>query len=158
MPSFKILSRKTFIIHVFLRCATQTVSRHTNVTKAQQPHNFCPRFSPPSHTATPPHSLTRYAYLRHAPGWATTGFRRPSLPLLSQRLTTYEPLHGSPGHSNANLIISTTNANQSISSPPLNHTRQSQRQRGDTTHKQGGSVPEVHVSRYPTTEERQRRS
>lgn len=96
MPSFKILSRKTFIIHVFLRCATQTVSRHTNVTKAQQPHNFCPRFSPPSHTATPPHSLTRYAYLRHAPGWATTGFRRPSLPLLSQRLTTYEPLHGSP--------------------------------------------------------------
>ena len=95
MPSFKILSRKTFIIHVFLRCATQTVSRHTNVTKAQQPHNFCPRFSPPSHTATPPHSLTRYAYLRHAPGWATTGFRRPSLPLLSQRLPTYEPLHGS---------------------------------------------------------------
>ncbi len=53
MPSFKILSRKTFIILVFLRCATQTVSRHTNVTKAQQPHNFCPRFSPPPHAIQP---------------------------------------------------------------------------------------------------------
>ena len=66
----------------------------------------------------PTHGLTRYAYLRQAPDWAILGFRRPSLTLLSQRLPTHEPLQGSPGHSNANLIISTTNANQSISSPP----------------------------------------
>ena len=38
---------------------------------------------------------------------------------------------------------------------PATHTiRHSQRQRGDTTPNQSVSVPEVHVSRYPTTEER----
>ena len=42
---------------------------------------------------------------------------------------------------------------------PATHTiRHSQRQLGDTTPNQSVSVPKVHVCRYPTTEERQRRS
>ena len=161
----------------------------------------------------PTHSLTRYAYLRHAPVWATSGFRRPSLPLLSQRLTTYEPLQGSPIQLPYSQIYTTTTHHTSIThvtpphttktqqtpttlhrnlAPPKhntpshrrkynntnyspqsrtkrNHTadtpqptthatRPSQRQRGDTAPNQSGSVPEVHVSRYPTTEERKRRS
>ena len=69
-----------------IRSACQRYAYNTNTASTTQlafplctmPHN-------------PTHSLTRYAYLQHAPGWPTTGFRRPSLPLLSQRLPTHSP-------------------------------------------------------------------
>ena len=75
------------------------------------------------------------------------------------------PKHNTPSHrrkyNNTNYSPqSRTKRNHTADTPqPTTHaTRPSQRQRGDTAPNQSGSVPEVHVSRYPTTEERKRRS